>query len=639
MIGTSAYISYLSYFEDSKVFLYNSKFNGVKQAWGRPANKATVVAHVAKLKVFRISQQCLALERSFQRKSLSENFVIKRVGKIVKNITNNFRNNINSEVQTEGEQISLVLSAASELLDTVMENKNILKMIERLVKREAGPPLGSHDGFNPPDAGFSPTPHGPFGNGFGSEGSGWSSTTSYPTWNQWNSTEDGYWSSTTSSPYYSSTTTDLCLDEGVTCSLHAQCCYGHKCEDRGDGNLVCVATTDYESSSTPNPGWSSTTTDYDSTPYPGWSSTTTYYWNDTTPPPFWNSSMDWNNTWWQSTTWGWNSSVPWWQSSTPPSFWNSTFDWNSTYWNETFTNWNSSSEFPSEFPSYDYGAGGPGWESSGDGDYPYHDYSSGFGPHIPPPPPDISASELEEALNALEPNQVEQLLSSYDQATLWGMYEKLNGTDMGYQIEDHIFDSANDEEADAWGSVLGDFGGFRRKRSIEDMNSEDMQAMMSMGLQGFLIMDGRELEHIFVEIQTCLKEILWESETENRLCSILPTSLKDKIRQIMMLVLKQDVSIGFFNLKDNVGGIMTSIGEQNQDIQSLARAVMSKAMVPITSTDLAEILRSAKQIWSRVVQANGQVKVLKLVTGLLDSVNDENILSSVAKTVNKVQGK
>ena len=107
----------------------------------------------------------------------------------------------------------------------------------------------------------------------------------------------------------------------------------------------------------------------------------------------------------------------------------------------------------------------------------------------------------------------------------------------------------------------------------------------------------------------------------------------------MMLVLKQDVSIAFFNLKDDVGGIMTSIGEQNQDIQSLAQAVMSKAMVPITSTDLSEILRSAKQIWSRVVQANGQVKVLKLVTGLLDSVNDENILSSVAKTVNKVQGK
>ena len=314
MIGTSAYISYLSYFDDSKVFLYNSKFNGVKQAWGRPANKAAAVAHVAKLKLSRISQQCLALERSFRRKSLSENFVIKRVGKIVKNITDNFRNNINSEVQTEGEQISLVLSTASELLDTVMENKNILKMIERLVKKEGGPPPGSDNGFNPPAAGFSPTPHGPFGNGFGSEGSGWSSTTSYPTWNQWNSTEDGFWSSTTSDPSYSSTTTDFCFDEGISCSLHTQCCYGLQCEDSGMGYGVCMARTD--NSSTPYPGWSSTTTDLcryegmtcsaadapccfgyscedaagdgnllcvatdygsSSTPYPGWSSTTTDY--------------------------------------------------------------------------------------------------------------------------------------------------------------------------------------------------------------------------------------------------------------------------------------------------------------------------------------------------------------------------
>ena len=124
------------------------------------------------------------------------------------------------------------------------------------------------------------------------------------------------------------------------------------------------------------------------------------------------------------------------------------------------------------------------------------------------------------------------------------------------------------------------------------MNSEDMPAMMSMGLQGFLIMDGRELEHIFVEIQTCLKEILWESDGDSRLCAEIPGKLKGKLRDLMMMVLKQEISDNFFTLDwISVG---SSFEKAKDEIEDIGKGLIRKFMVPIKVDDLKELLESVK---------------------------------------------
>merc|ERR1712227_968299 len=86
------------------------------------------------------------------------------------------------------------------------------------------------------------------------------------------------------------------------------------------------------------------------------------------------------------------------------------------------------------------------------------------------------------------------------------------------------------------------------KGKMGDMDPEEMKTMMSMGLSGFLMMEPEELDlpRQLRDVPTCLKEIIWESDEESRLCSILPKSLKNKIREIMLKVLKQDVSTNYF---------------------------------------------------------------------------------------------
>ena len=255
----------------------------------------------------------------------------------------------------------------------------------------------------------------------------------------------------------------------------------------------------------------------------------------------------------------------------------------------------------------------------------------------------IPKKQLEDFLNQLGDEELDTLFSSVDPETQWSMYEKLNNTELGYILEGYVFDSGNNEEEDLWSSVFGDYGSFLRKKRQIDSDNEDIfgtenpSLMLSMGLQGFLMMDEDELPPGMIEVATCVNEILWEAEEQNKLCSMIPKSLKDKIREVLMMVLKQNISPKFFSL--DFKGLMNSV--DNDDIDKIIQKAMGKVMTPITSEDVGEMLEEVGTLWNKVVnkESNTESKqVLNLVSDLIQAINDQPILENIARVGAEVQG-
>ena len=588
------------FYEDAKVLVYNGKYNGIKQSGGKQANLAHAVSHIAVVRSSKNLNYCSVLKKSLQKKSLLNDVPLKRIENLFHNITKKF-NEKNHDAELEGEQIGRVLETSSDVLKFLMGNKKILKGLERLIRKEMKP-NGGRPGF---DNGFD--------NGFNNE-------------------------------------FDNEFDNGF---------------DNGFG---------------PRP------TGRPSTPW----------WASPTPPPFWNSSHSWNETWWQSTS-NWNSSKTWWVSSSPPPFWNNTYNWNETFWQST-NNWNYTSTSTEPFNSsyfddytststttdlynssyfdnygggydysyegttndgsYDYsGTEGIAYDYGGDGlegdSYGYDYYGEGDEAERPPPPINVnsSAKELEDELKSLKDNEVDDLLSSLDENTMWQIYEKLNGTDVGGKFEEKLFDSGYDEESEGWASVFGDTAGsfFRKKRQVGDfdkMDPKEFKNLASMGLQGLMIMDPEDfnlpkpLRHLRHEIPMCLKEILWESDGDSRLCAEIPGNLKGKLRNLMMMVLKQEISTNFFTL-DWIS-VASSIENAKDEFEDIGKGVIKIVMVPIKVDDLKELIESVKDLYKKVVidnvKENESKDILTLVVDLIDVLEDDDILEEVVALINRIQG-
>jgi len=261
----------------------------------------------------------------------------------------------------------------------------------------------------------------------------------------------------------------------------------------------------------------------------------------------------------------------------------------------------------------------------------------------------MSKEELEQYFQSLEDIEaLNDIFASIDENTLWQMYEKMNGTELGFLLEDIIYDDGNSEEQDSWDTIFGDYGNFfRKKRSTEerkgkgkmgDMDPEEMKTRISIGLSGFLMMEPEEVDlpRQLRDVPQCLKEILWESDEETRLCSILPKSLKSKIREIMLKVLKQDVSTNYFI----VDWERLDRKIDKDDIDKLVQKVLSKISVPLNVTDISEIVNMAKNIWLKIVNQETDAdkkKILNLVTGLFKAIDDNNVYSNIARIANKIQ--
>ena len=620
--------------------MYNSKYNGIKQSGGKQANLAHAVSHISAVRVSEKSNYCSLLKKSLQKISSKNDVPLKILENLFHNITKKF-NEKDHDAKVEGEQIGKVLDISSDILKFLMGNKKILKGLERVIRKEIKPSdndfengFGSEGGFG---NGFGDGSEGGFGNGFG----------------------DGF------RP-------------------------GGGRPGSGDGFRPDGGRPGFDN------GFGPGLTGRPSTPW----------WASSTPPPFWNSThMEWNETWWQSTS-NWNSSKPWWQSSTPPPFWNTSHNWNETFWQSTFnwnyTTWESSTTttttelYNSSY--YDY-YGGPDTEYGGGYDYSYntnnesydstgldygtsaggydYDYGSydntgtdygastgddgfdyGFGDYygddgeIPTPPINVNASakELKDEFESLEENEVNDLLSSLDENSMWEIYEKLNGTDIGSKLEEKLFESGYDEESDGWATVFGDTSSFfRKKRQVGDfdkMDPKDMKNLASMGLQGLMIMDPediklpRPLSQLRHEIPMCLKEILWESDGNSRLCAEIPDKLKGKLRDLMMMILKQEISTNFFTVD---WMFVASLFENAKDeFEEIGKGIISKVMVPIKVNDLKELLESVKKVYKKNIidkaKENGGKNLLMLIVDLIDVLKDEDILEEVVGLINRIQG-
>ena len=148
-----------NFYEEAKVLMYNSKYNGVKQSGGKQSNLAHAVSHITKVSVSQNSEDCSSLQKSLHEKSSPNNFPLKRIENLFHNITKRF-NLKNHEAEVEGDQIGKVLQTGSEIFKFVMENKKILKGLERMARKE----------MEPNENGFGPNGSNGFDNGFGSEG-------------------------------------------------------------------------------------------------------------------------------------------------------------------------------------------------------------------------------------------------------------------------------------------------------------------------------------------------------------------------------------------------------------------------------------------------------------------------------------
>ena len=595
---------YNNYYEEPKRIVFNFKKNGIKSVGrkeSKKANHAQVLAQIATIKVNseKMSASCDILKNINNRQSDSKNLLVHKIGNTTKLLAIRF-DEINHQAKLEGQQISLILQIVSQLVQTVVTDKKLLKMILTIIRNISPKPPnnpGNGGGFNP---GLKPPGQNP---------STWSTLAT----------------STTTSPLFSSTYNDPDFDWNST---------------------VAWSTINWNSS-TPPPFWNST---YD------WSSTlvwSTLNWNSSTPPPFWNSTYDWSSTinWstlnWNSSTpppfwnstYDWSSTINWstlnWNSSTPPPFWNSTFDWSSTLDWSTF-NWTMSTP-----PSF--------WNSTVDwSNFPFLNTTFDLNKTI---------DEIEEELSQFDNNTLQTILDSLDENSLYDLYEKMNGTNIADDIEEVIFDTGHDEEVSGWEDIFGDAGDFfrRKKRQTSkeeagtDRNrpkdfEENIAPMMAMGLQGFLMMDGKDLgiklPKVFSKLPDCLREILWESqaESDHQLCARIPDTLKSKLRELMMMVLKKEISPKFVNI--NWPQLIESLGSSGF-AEELVKNVMSKVMVPFEEKDVSDVLALVKEAWKKIVDEEKDSEnraILNLVTDLITSLEHPEIVSLITEILKEIQG-
>ena len=104
-----------------------------------------------------------------------------------------------------------------------------------------------------------------------------------------------------------------------------------------------------------------------------------------------------------------------------------------------------------------------------------------------------------------------------------------------------------------------------------------------------------------------------------------------------MMILKQTLSPKFFNL--DFEGLMDAVDKA--DIEKLIEKIMGKAFAPITREDVSEIIDEVLNLWKKVVNKEKDAenkKTLKLVSDLVQAINDEPVLDGIASIGSEVQG-
>jgi len=277
----------------------------------------------------------------------------------------------------------------------------------------------------------------------------------------------------------------------------------------------------------------------------------------------------------------------------------------------------------------------------------------------------MTSAELSKIFSKMGREKFENFTANLDENTQWELYQILNGTKFGDFLEDLVYDDY-DEEENEWGDIFGDSDewGRRKKREIElqkrkkrqtemgqGMMGDDMEEMSrgerfafmaSRGLQGMMMMDKfdtRNMPRFLSEIPSCLKQIIWSMDDSNEgfLCSKLPMHFKEKIREILMMILKNDIPTSLFEIEwEEIGDRIDRAGF----FKKVAKVAMSKAMLPIEVSDVKDIMSPINNMWKEVERnetSSKNKRILKLVSALINALNADDVQENIADIARSVQ--
>jgi hypothetical protein len=194
------------------------------------------------------------------------------------------------------------------------------------------------------------------------------------------------------------------------------------------------------------------------------------------------------------------------------------------------------------------------------------------------------------------------------------------------------------------GGQMGEMMGMTKDMEMGDK----MNFMAAMGLQGFLMMDSKalgkhgDLPKIAREIPACFKQILWTPEEKSRgfICSRLSKDLKEKIRALMMMVLKMDIPTAVFAMDWDFDKYEDIIDDSDIE-KELQRIAMPKLMTPIESDDIKELIGPIKKLYNKILDSepNGDKKaIIKIIGGLIEAVQKDQVYENLADIARDIQG-
>ena len=166
-----------------------------------------------------------------------------------------------------------------------------------------------------------------------------------------------------------------------------------------------------------------------------------------------------------------------------------------------------------------------------------------------------------------------------------------------------------------------------------------------MGLQGILIMDlgklDRDMPKILKELPGCVKQILWapRDNPQGLICSRLPLDLRVQLRELMMIVLKRELPLETVLTMDFEA--YADVLKDSKELKELAVIAMTKAAAPIEVEDLKELMVPLKKLYNQVLASesdNKKKNILKLVGGLLDSIDTEEVYEILVDIATNIQG-
>ena len=178
----------------------------------------------------------------------------------------------------------------------------------------------------------------------------------------------------------------------------------------------------------------------------------------------------------------------------------------------------------------------------------------------------------------------------------------------------------------------------------DEVDGEKIAMMGSMGLQGFLMMGERDMMKIpkaLRELPQCLTQLLWapDEAPNGNLCSKLPSSFRERIRQVMMMVLKKDLPQRLLTMDwKKFGKVFV---ESEKDLKKVAESAMSKMILPLESNNIEELVLPVKNIVKKMgelTNGNDEKDIVQLISNLVGAIDKKDVYDTISEIAKDIQG-